>query len=466
MNIALIGPSGSGKGTHLERLKKQYDLLHLSTGDLFRENLEKKTALGLLAKKYMSQGELVPDEVVHAMVESYLREAHPEKGIVFDGFPRTVYQAKFLDELFVDMKRTLDAAVYIKVSPETILRRLSGRWICHKCQAPYHVELHPPAKQGVCDLCGGELYRRPDDNPDFVAVRLRAFQRVTSPLLEFYQSTNRLAIIDGQAAVDVVYGNISRVLEPVSRKEGLSVGAAAAAQLRTLKPVRVAPGRREGLTGLGFVLVGGPGSGKGTQAEQLSKHLHLQHIASGDLFRDNLKRQTELGKLAKTYMDRGELVPDDVTEAMVQERLSRPDTEAGFLLDGFPRTLPQAESLTEMLEQLGRRLAGVLYINVSDEEIVNRLSGRLICRECQTPYHKQFKPPAKPGVCDNCGGELYQRDDDNPQTVRARLKTFHGQTAPLIQYYQKERLVAEILGEGDVAKVTERTLAAAQLLAV
>ncbi|OGA10934.1 MAG: adenylate kinase [Betaproteobacteria bacterium RIFCSPLOWO2_02_64_14] len=215
---------------------------------------------------------------------------------------------------------------------------------------------------------------------------------------------------------------------------------------------------------LDLVLLGGPGSGKGTQAEQLSRELKLPHIATGDLFRENLKNATDLGKLAKTYMDRGELVPDDVTEAMVEERLARPDTQRGFILDGFPRTLPQAQALMDMMASLQRRIAGVLYINVSDEAIVNRLSGRLICRNCQTPYHKQFKPPKTPGVCDNCGGELYQRDDDNPNTVRARLKTFHGQTVPLIEYYDKAGLLHEISGEGEVSQVVERSLAAARSL--
>ena len=216
---------------------------------------------------------------------------------------------------------------------------------------------------------------------------------------------------------------------------------------------------------LDLVLLGGPGSGKGTQAEQLSKELNLPHIATGDLFREHLNDATDLGKLAKTYMDRGELVPDDVTEAMVEERLARADTRDGFILDGFPRTLPQAHALTEMLAGLKRAIAGVLYINVTDEAIVNRLSGRLICRNCQTPYHKQFKPSKKPGVCDNCGGELYQRDDDNPNTVRSRLKTFHGQTEPLIGYYQKAGVLHEISGEGEVSQVIERSLAAARSLA-
>ncbi len=216
---------------------------------------------------------------------------------------------------------------------------------------------------------------------------------------------------------------------------------------------------------LDLVLLGGPGSGKGTQAEQLSKQLNLPHLATGDLFRDNLKIDTELGKLAKTYMNRGELVPDDVTKSMVEDRLARPDTRNGFILDGFPRTMPQAQALMEMMANLQRRISGVLYINVSDEAIVGRLSARMICRNCQMPYHLQFKPPQKSGVCDSCGGELYQRDDDNPDTVRARLKTYHNQTAPLIGYYERAGLLHEIAGEGEVAQVVERTLAVARRLA-
>jgi adenylate kinase len=213
-----------------------------------------------------------------------------------------------------------------------------------------------------------------------------------------------------------------------------------------------------------IVLFGAPGSGKGTQAEQICNQFDLKHIATGDLFRENLKNQTELGKLAKTYMDKGELVPDDVTAAMLRERLAQPDTEGGIVLDGFPRTLPQAEALTEIMDSTERRIGGVLYIKVSDEELVNRLSGRWICRNCQTPFHTKFKPPAKEGVCDACGGELYQRDDDKPETVRARLKTFHKQTAPLIDYYTDAGLLTEVDGEGEVPEVTKRVVAAVQSL--
>ncbi|MDY7041035.1 MAG: adenylate kinase [Chloroflexota bacterium] len=213
-----------------------------------------------------------------------------------------------------------------------------------------------------------------------------------------------------------------------------------------------------------LVLLGPPGAGKGTQAERLEEELKLSHVASGDLFRDNLKNETELGLLAKTYMDRGDLVPDDVTIAMVQERLQRPDCDQGAILDGFPRTQNQARGLDQMLSDMGRKLDGVLYIAVPDEELVRRLSGRWICRQCQTPYHAVFSPPAQEGVCDDCGGELYQRDDDKPETVRARLKVFHQQTAPLIDYYRQAGLLLEVDGAGNIKTVSSALLEAARSL--
>ncbi|MEW5961639.1 MAG: adenylate kinase [Chloroflexota bacterium] len=215
---------------------------------------------------------------------------------------------------------------------------------------------------------------------------------------------------------------------------------------------------------MNIVLFGAPGSGKGTQAEHLCAALNLIHVSSGDLFRENLKNETGLGRLAKTYMDKGQLVPDDVTVAMVKERLGRPDAQAGVVLDGFPRTLPQAEALDRALAEMDRRVDGVVYIKVSDEEVVRRLSGRVICRECQTPFHQVFNP-FKSCPFNKCHGEyLYQRDDDKPETVRARLATFYQQTAPLIDHYRQAGLLLEVEGEGEVADVTARTLAAASSL--
>ena len=209
---------------------------------------------------------------------------------------------------------------------------------------------------------------------------------------------------------------------------------------------------------MNIILLGPPGAGKGTQADLLQQELDAPHVASGDLFRYNLKNETELGLLAKTYMDRGDLVPDDVTIAMVRDRLERPDCDNGVILDGFPRTIPQAEALSEMLREMGRELDCVLSIDVSEDDLVRRLSGRRICRDCQTPYHVDFSPPEQEGICDNCGGALYQRDDDQPATVRNRLKVYFEQTAPLIDYYREAGLLHEIDGQGDIALVNRALL--------
>ena len=208
-----------------------------------------------------------------------------------------------------------------------------------------------------------------------------------------------------------------------------------------------------------LILLGPPGAGKGTQAERLCRELNLPHVASGVLFRDHLERETDLGKLARTYIDVGQLVPDDVTIAMVKERLSKPDCKEGALLDGFPRTLTQAEALNLLLQELGQRIAGVLFISVDDEVLIKRLSGRRICHKCQAPYHIVFSPPRKEGICDHCGGELYQRDDDQAETIKARIAVYHRQTAPLIEHYRGADILYEVAGDRDIDEVTSALLA-------
>jgi len=185
----------------------------------------------------------------------------------------------------------------------------------------------------------------------------------------------------------------------------------------------------------------------------LRKLLNLPHVASGDLFRENLKNETELGRQAKVYMDRGELVPDDVTIAMVMERLSRPDCAGGAILDGFPRTIAQAEALDRALAERGHEISVVPYISVPDDVLVERVSERRLCRVCGESYHVRFNPPQQPGVCDNDGGELYQRDDDKPETVRKRLEVYWEQTSPLIDYYREKGILAEINGDQPIDAV-------------
>ena len=201
------------------------------------------------------------------------------------------------------------------------------------------------------------------------------------------------------------------------------------------------------------VLIGPPGAGKGTQAARLSEALGLPHVASGDLFREHLHNRTDLGMRANAYMQRGELVPDDVTIAMVMERLSRPDCSRGALLDGFPRTIAQAEALDLALVERGQRISAVPCITVPDEVLVERLGGRRVCRACGHVYHVQFNPPRRPGVCDEDGSELYQRDDDKPETVRNRLKVYRAQTSGLIDYYARQGVLVKVDGNQPVAQV-------------
>jgi adenylate kinase len=209
-----------------------------------------------------------------------------------------------------------------------------------------------------------------------------------------------------------------------------------------------------------IVLLGPPGAGKGTQAEIISETLGLVHISSGDIFRENLKKQTELGILAQGFMSRGELVPDDVTIAMIRERLSRPDCEKGALLDGFPRTPAQANALGEMLESLGGQVNCVPYISVAAETLIARLSGRWTCRAEGHVYHEKYNPPAVAGKCDSDGSELYQRDDDKPATVENRIRVYLAQTSPLIEFYRQKGLLAEIDGTLPIEQVTADLMAA------
>lgn len=207
-----------------------------------------------------------------------------------------------------------------------------------------------------------------------------------------------------------------------------------------------------------LVLVGPPGAGKGTQAQFIASHFAVPKISTGDIFRANVSQGTELGLEAKKYMDAGDLVPDEVTIGMVKDRLAQDDAVEGFLLDGFPRTVHQAEVLDEMLEGQQAALDVVLELVVDDDEVVRRLSGRRTCRQCGHVWHLDFDPPSRDGRCDRCSGELFQRDDDREDTIRHRLEVYADQTSPLIDYYGDRGLLRGIDATGPVEDVTERAI--------
>jgi adenylate kinase len=211
-----------------------------------------------------------------------------------------------------------------------------------------------------------------------------------------------------------------------------------------------------------IILFGAPGVGKGTQAVILAEKTGLVHITTGELFREAIRQETDLGKQAKVYYDRGQLVPDHLTIAMLLERLSQGDCAGGCILDGFPRTLEQATALDEALARQGRVIDKVVYIQAPEDELLSRLSGRWNCRQCGSVYHERFQPPREAGRCDQCGGELYQRDDDKPETARRRLEVYAQQTAPLIDYYRERGKLLEIDGNKSVEDVAENLLAAVE----
>lgn len=208
-----------------------------------------------------------------------------------------------------------------------------------------------------------------------------------------------------------------------------------------------------------IIMLGAPGAGKGTQAKKIAAKYGIPHISTGDIFRANIKNGTELGLKAKSYMDAGGLVPDEITIGMLLDRIHQPDCENGYVLDGFPRTIPQAESLTEALKKNGESIDFAVNVDVPDENIISRMSGRRACLNCGATYHIVYNAPKKEGVCDACGQELVLREDDKPKTVKKRLDVYHDQTQPLIDYYKKEGVLAEVDGTKDMEEVFQNIAA-------
>jgi len=427
-DIALIGPTGAGKSVLADYLRDRFNYQVISSGEMFRHNLDTGTALGLMARKYIEDNTLVPDEIVDAMIFAEIEKAPASTKLLFEGFPRTREQAQFLDATLEAEGRHLMLALYLDLPDALANERALGRTS----------SLHE------------------HDTADKIAKRQRGFHRRMWRLGDYLADNGRLAMVDVSGTLPEAQKNLGDALTAYRAGELKLADEADLAELQARADAATTQPARSFRQTQDIVLLGGPGSGKGTQAERLTKELGIPHISTGDLFRKNIREKTRLGQMAENYIKKGELVPDDVTEAMVQDRLQEPDARDGFLLDGFPRTVAQAQALTEILNAERRRLQVAIDLKVSDEVIVERLSGRLVCRECGASFHVNYSPPEKEGICDHCGGELYRREDDEPATIRNRLASFHRQNRPLLMHYNQIGLLQVVDGEGETAAVTKR----------
>jgi adenylate kinase len=342
-----------------------------------------------------------------------------------------LYQARFLDELFQGCGRRLDAVFFLYAPEEVIFERAAQR-----------------------------IPRRADDAPEIIRNRLGVFRRNAAPVVQHYAETRRLGIINAQPAVEEVTRALAGALDALGGGQPLvlSVEDTRLIETAVAGPTLVSHQGRQ--SSLDLVVIGGPGTGKGTHATFLAAELKLPHIATGNLFRENLRQDTELARIAKDYLDQGELVPDDITEAMVRQRLARPDAMRGFIMDGFPRTLPQVRALDEIMAEMRRHLDGVIFLDVPAEAIVERIAGRRVCRLCQASYHIVHNPPRQPEVCDHDGTRLERREDDDPATVRARIGIFQGQTLPVIDHYRRLGVITEISATGEILETRQQLLAA------
>ncbi len=433
MNVALLGPTCAGKTTQSALLTDAFELVHVSPGLLLREHRSRKTALGILSRRYIEKGEPVPDEVVSAIIEEAVCHTPASQGLLFDGFPMSQYQAEYLDDLLSQYGRKLDAVIYLPIPPATVFERAAKR-----------------------------IPARDDDKPEILGHRLKVFERNTGPVLKRYAEAGCLAVLRAKAPVDRVYQELAPLVSEIAEGRMPVLAKRDGRMLANLWMEPVVPQVGAAKPALNLIILGGPSSGKGTHASFLGQTLGIPHISTGDLFRANISQQTPLGKIAQSYINRGQLVPDDITEGMVRERLSAADADHGFLLDGFPRTMPQVHALDEILAESSRKVDGVIYLNVPDEEIVCRSSGRRICPTCKASYHIAYKKPQKEGICDKDGTALIQRDDDTADTIRARLKAFHAQTAPLVDHFTKRNLLVEVSGVGSVDQTRQSMLSAAQ----
>ena len=430
MNIAIIGPNCAGKTTCAKKIAKKFGLLRFSLGQMIKDSIRNHTFLGLITLPYAQRGNFVLDEIANATLEDFIYSNSNTPGFVFDNFPCTLYQAIFMIDLLKKKGKNLDGVVFMNLPANLSYGRALARTSTDE---------------------------QIEKTTESITDRINNYRNSAESVLRLFAHSIPFLVVDAQQSEEVVDAKVDKFIKSLKNKNYTSSSSEILDKeidlfLASYKINQNIPESHP----LNLIIMGPPGCGKGTHSAFLSEYLSIPTISTGNLFRDHLKGKTPLGTLAGAFMNQGKLVPDDVTAAMVKNRLNDNDAMHGFILDGFPRTVPQANSLDNILATSSRSLDGVIYLNVPDEEIIVRTSGRRFCPHCQRTYHIVYNKPQKDGYCDADGEALIIRADDKEETVRERLMAYRKQTLPVIEHYRQRNLLREISGNDEVAIVRER----------
>jgi adenylate kinase len=375
LNIALFGPPGAGKGTQSKRLLEKYNLTYISTGDILREEIANNSALGKEAKGIIEKGGLVPDDIIVQIIEKKVTMNLNTAGILFDGFPRTVVQAYILEGLLSKMNTSLTCMLSLEVPQDELVSRMLER---------------------------AKVSGRADDTMDVIKVRFQEYENKTKPVIEFYKEKNKYFPIDGVGSVDKIFDSLVETIESTMKQDFFNV-----------------------------VLLGKPGSGKGTQGELLARKNNLVYISTGKLLRKEIAANTEIGQIAKPYMDRGEIVPDEIAIRLIEKKIHLHPSAAGFVFKGFPRTVVQAYILDGLLRRINSRVTCMLNLKLSTLDAIKRLNDRGKT-DRKRPY------------------------DISTDMILNRLDEYEKKTKPVIEYYKKQTIFFEVDGSGSEETVNER----------
>jgi adenylate kinase len=372
LNIALFGPPGAGKGTQSEKLLKKYNLTYISTGDMLRSEIAEGSSLGLEAKSIIASGGLVSDELIVRIIEKKIKTNTLSKGILFDGFPRTTVQAYILDGLLLKLNSSLDCMISLQVPEKELIDRL---------------------------LLRAKVSGRTDDTLDVIKVRLKEYEEKTKPVADFYAKKNKYFPVNGVGEIDKIFENIADTVEKNRKKVFTNI-----------------------------VILGKPGSGKGTQGKKLAEKHNLVYISTGALMRQEIADNTEIGKIAKPFMDKGEIVPDEIPITLIEEMIKNNPHANGFIFKGFPRTIVQAYILDGLLQSENMRLSGMIEMKIPTLKAVKRLSKRAHSDRAR-PY------------------------DMTSDLIVNRLEQYREKTLPVIEYYKKQEKYYSIPADGDLEDV-------------